>query len=905
MHHHWKVIFSPLKIATALFYLVLPVIFLLSIGGCDGGQSVTETPASDDRPPELTAAVDLPYEGPLTMTGFAEFNPAAVTVTPSIEHAAIAPDLGNVKIAMALSAKQLERLAKDGVVASPGLQEKEFFTLYEKARYANIPIFITSDSLLHSYHLLFSKVLRTAESEFFHPLLNDLNEALFARLDQFYAELQGGPWEEEALRTAAFIAVGGKLADPAFPVPDYCKDLVEAEFALIEAADGIHPSPLFPGLEMGEDYSQYKPRGHYTKSEALEAYFKNMMWYGRMTFRLDARAEGVAERETRMALLLVKALRNTGVGDRHALAVWSDLYDPTSFLVGRSDDLTVFDYMPLIDQVYGENPDLSTLVDEERLTAFLAASKEMPQPEILGLVLYEAEDVATETRGLRFMGQRFVADAYIFGQLTYDQVSDDEKRRGLPNGLDLFAAMGSPKAYQLLEGMNETTYLNYPEQMEKMQTWTASLSEDDWTETVYNAWLYTFYPLLEQHGEGYPQFMRSPAWQVKQLHTSLGSWAELKHDTILYAKQTYAEMGDGWSPTPPDPLPARGYVEPVPAFYSRLAALAAMTREGLAERNLLNNSDAESLKQIEDLALFLKETSEKQLAGVPLAFEEHARIRYYGGELEQLVMAAADSETLGADAISYMDEDPQAAVIADVATDLRPQGLDFSEPAALQVGVGRINDIHVIVPLVENDGSLTLQVAKGGIFSYYEFPWPASDRLTDEKWQALLDEGSNPPPPTWIESFYVSEGEEEELRRAISSFQRAWVEAVFYLSDRHIVSDYHQYGGGSALEKVRAEIATLQSQKRFEGRKLLGTDFRSYDRQSPTLAVVTVRESWEDILYGYEGPEHPAQSYDEEDMQELGKRGPYDINITYSLELDEEQGWLVTRIVTGSLRPAW
>lgn len=905
MHNYWKVKLSPVKFTAALFTMALLLLFTVSISGCSSDPSVTGLPDTADPSPEPTAAVELPYDGPLALTGFAEFKPTAVTVAPSIEHEAIAPNLGNVQVAMALSAKQRERLATEGVVASPGLQEKEFFTLYEKARYANIPIFITSDSLLHSYHLLFSKVLRTAESEYFLPLLKDLNEALFTRLDQFYAELQGGPWEEEALRTAAFIAVGGKLADPAFPVPNYCKDLVEAELALIEAADRIHASPLFPGLEMGEDYSQYKPRGHYTKSKALEAYFKNMMWYGRMTFRLDARAEGVAEMETRMALLLVKALRNTAVGERHALTVWSDLYDPTSFLVGRSDDLTVFDYLPLIDEIYGDNPDLSTLVDEEKLTAFLTASKEMPQPEILGLVLYEAEDVATETRGLRFMGQRFVADAYIFGQLTYDQVSDDDRRRGLPSGLDLFAAMGSPKAYELLGEMNDTTYLHYPEQMKKMQAWTASLSEDDWTETVYNAWLYTFYPLLELHGEGYPLFMRSPAWQVKQLHTCLGSWAELKHDTILYAKQTYAEMGDGWSPTPPDPLPAKGYVEPVPAFYSRLAALAAMTREGLAERNLLNNSDAESLKQIEDLALFLKEMSEKQLAGIALTFEEHQRIRYYGGELEQLVMASADTEAFGPDAVSYMDEDPQAAVIADVATDLRPQGLDFSEPAVLQVGVGRINDIHVIVPLVEEDGSLSLQVAKGGIFSYYEFPWPASDRLTDEKWQAMLEEGSNPPPPAWIEQFYVSEGEDEELRNAISSFQRAWVQAVFYLSDRYIASDYNQYGGGSALEQVRAEIAALQSQKRFEGRKLLGTDFRSYDRQSPSLAVVTVRESWEDTLYGYDGPEHPAQSYDEEDMREIGKRGPYDLNITYTLELDEEHGWLVTRIVKGNLRPGW
>ncbi len=62
----------------------------------------------------------------------------------------------------------MERLGKDGFVVNPG-NEKEFFSLYEKARYDNVPIFVTSDSLLHSYHLLFDKVLRAAEAEHFIP----------------------------------------------------------------------------------------------------------------------------------------------------------------------------------------------------------------------------------------------------------------------------------------------------------------------------------------------------------------------------------------------------------------------------------------------------------------------------------------------------------------------------------------------------------------------------------------------------------------------------------------------------------------------------------------------------------------------------------------------------------------
>ena len=869
--------------------------------------ATAETPPTPDVTPEAptTPPPDIPAVQPHARAAFAAYRPQPVNVVAALDQPAIAPDLSNVHVPMPLSADQLARLARDGVVASPGLQEKEFFTVYEKARYANVPIFVTSDSLLHVYHLMFNKTLRTAEVEYFYPLLQSLNRALIVTADAQYQQVRGTPWEDAALRTVAFIAVSGRIADAEFPIPAYAAALAQAEISNIENADGIIFSPLFPGLEFGEDYTQYIPRGHYTRSDALKAYFKSMMWYGRMTFRLKTDDLDVGRAETRSALLLVQVLRNTQVGERPALDVWADLYDPTAFLVGRSDDLTALDYIPVIDAVYGENPAVETLADDAKLDTFIAATDALPAPRILGLVIRETDDETEQTKGLRFMGQRFVPDAYIFRQLIYRNVGlPRDGRRGLPKGLDLFAAMGSERAYELLDAMGDTEYLNYVEQMEKMRAWTGSLTEEDWTETVYNTWLYTFYPLIEPPGAGYPTFMHSTAWLDKQLHTALGSWAQLKHDTILYAKQTYAEMGAGWMPTPPDPLPARGYVEPVPEFYARLAALATMTREGLASRRLLGAQDADSLTRIEDLALALKAMAEKQLSGIPLTEDEHHRIRFYGGELEHLVMASADRPEGEPDAIPYMDEDPQAAVIADVATDPDPEGYGIPGPIVLEVGVGRINEIHVVVPLVDEDGSLRLQVAKGGIFSYYEFPWPADDRLTDEKWQAMLDDGTAPPPPGWIESFYTPEGEYHDLQTTLYRFQRGWVNAIFYLDPQYVASDYNRMASGMALDFINAEIAALRGEKHFEGRQWIGTNYRSFDRQSADLAVVTVRETWQDTLYAYSRAEHPAETGDESDMQEIGARGPYTLDVTYTLERTGES-WTVTRIVVASARPAW
>ena len=845
--------------------------------------------APTERPHETpTAASTLQPTAdiiPREMPRFAQFKQTAVDVAPAMFHESIASDLNNVLVPFPLSAEQLSRLGVSGVVVSPGM-EKEFFTVYEQARYANVPIFVSSDSLLHSYHLIFDKVLRTSERQYFIPLLHELNAAMLAETDAQYQALQGTSWEEAALRSVAFIGVGSKLLDETVEIPGYAQELVAAELAKIDAAVGIEPSPLFPGLEFGEDYTQYIPRGHYTLSEELEAYFRSMMWYGRMTFRLKTKDPDVGRAETRAALLLVQAMQNAQVDGKPVLANWRDLYDPTAFLVGRSDDLTAFQYLDVITAVYGENPSLSTISDESRLDLFIEAANELPPPRILGLVISENDDVEEATKGFRFMGQRFVPDAYIMRELIWRNVGTATEPRQLPMGLDVMAAMGSDRAYTILDNLGETAYANYPEQMQKMRAWTGGLSADEWTETLYNGWLYTLQPLLAVPGAGYPQFMQSDAWLDKQLSTSLGSWAELKHDTILYAKQAYAEMGGGGY-RPPPPKEARGYVEPVPEFYARLTALAAMTRDGLQERGLLAEKDANSLERLIRLASAFQVMAEKELRGEPLSTDEAYLIRYYGGELEHLVMASGDVPDEDPLAQPFMDEEPQAAVIADVATapDYVRDGV--ADPTVLEEGVGRVDEIYVVVPAAAEDGTIFLQVAKGGVFSYYEFPWPAADRLTDDKWREMLDNGQAPDRPVWIDTFFTTETEFAGAQAAIYSFQSELNWALWDTAGDH-----------RAQQFLLPEVAALQAARQYIGRQWLHASYRSFDLQAPDAAVVTVRETWDDTLYNIAG-EMP-----EEGDPVVGHRGPFTLDATYTLTRSEN-GWEVTNLVYANEPPAW
>jgi hypothetical protein len=79
----------------------------------------------------------------------------------------------------------------------------------------------------------------------------------------------------------------------------------------------------------------------------------------------------------------------------------------------------------------------------------------------------------------------------------------------------------------------------------------------------------------------------------------------------------------------------------------------------------------------------------------------------------------------------------------------------------------------------------------------------------------------------------------------------------------------------------------------------MGVDFRSFDRQSEKMAVVTARVTWKDALYAFEG-DWPGYGEDP-----IAERGPYTLDVTYTLERGEYDRWQVTRGVYRNGPPDW
>ncbi len=661
---------------------------------------------------------------------FAPYSPGSVSLPGSYRGYSLPLDLSTVSglDQHNLTPTQQDALAANGFFVAPGT-EQTFDQTYRTLRGQGRSIFVTSDSALYAYQLLMGKVQRTAEREQLAPALLRLSQALLASAQSAYQGAQGSAAEGAAARALAFFAVAVRLQDPQAAIPSAVQSTVQQELSLIAAHQGVAASPLFarPGAEAHlQDYSQFEPRGHYAADPALAGYFEAMTWYGSVNLRLSDREE------TRTALIIVQILANTRVGSQQAFGVWESIYEPMTFFVGHTDDLNAYDYRNLCTSLFGGlSSDPLFFADEGRLNVFINSARAFPAPKINSVWVEPGQDPAAASLGWRFMGPRYALDADVLGQLTWDHVGTQSKPRILPQGLDLAAAMGSDEAYQALTDEGETAYDRYPAQMAQVRQSLSALPQAAWTQNLYWGTLSALQPLVDAKDARYPAFMRTQAWARKDLQTMLGSWAELKHDTVLSAKQA-----NDTGVAAPLAVGAPGYVEPDPELYARLAALTQMTENGLSSRSLLEPADRAALEQLQSMLAQLQTIAEHELAGQTLTSDEETFIGNYGDELQSLTLAAADGP-VGANQLNGA----QAAVITDVTT---------GGPSVLEEATGRIGHIYVVI---EAGGKLYL--AEGGVYSYYEFPWPASERLTDDQWRSQLDAQQAPPQPEWVQTFTI------------------------------------------------------------------------------------------------------------------------------------------------------
>ncbi len=653
------------------------------------------------RPRRIRAPVGLgllALSGVLCLRGM----PAAAQAAAPASIPANLSGVAHADKARRLSAAARANLTRDGAVVVGG-SERHFFALYDRNRYEGIPHFVALDPLLHLFHRKFDSLVMAAEMERGRPALQS-----FARKqsDRALALLQGPAGSQPAAAAALkWLAIYHTvprvlLTEPHLPDepidPRIAAD-VEREVKLIKAARGQGTSAVCPH---GLTYSRFQPRGHY-RGYALQGYFQAMMFYAECGFDVQRPAE------LGRALDIVRLIQAADPEERQLLTQVSELLGR---IAGPPDpgDLEPGSLAGWLDSSL---PPLPTAVSPEVLSRLQQRLHAVPAVRLPTFSPGPGAPDGSE-RSFHLLALGTLPDNVVLQRIGQAETP-------VPSALDVLAALGSATAREL----RQPALLPPPPSLAIVPSLAPPRS-------FYARWLALLAQVTRSPdpGERQPAFMRSPAFRTRLVRSAAGSYAELRHDTLLYVKQPLVMMEGGHEKELPASR-AAGYVEPRPDIYRRVGELlreaaALLPSPAAASRP---GSRPDSAPELLALLDFLTMVSELELADQPIPKAADDRLRDIGSELEALTRGHADRL-------------PDQALVADILT----LAGDGGPERALHIGIGNVDELWVVVP---RGGKRLL--TRGGVFSYYEFLAAPGERLDDTAWAERLDSGSPPPRPGW------------------------------------------------------------------------------------------------------------------------------------------------------------
>jgi len=696
-----------------------------------------------------------------------------------------------------LSPAGVKLLAQQKVLVT-GESFKQVFDPYIRS---GLPLFITSDSLLNAFRVLYvESVLRLERAN--ARRLPLLLRHIWDHLDKAAALFQESPELTAAAKRRARVILGTALRlleNEAAEMEPGVAALVAEEVAKVHAAKAMEKpawlGPPDPGF-LALDYSRFRPRGFYTKSEGLERYFRAVAWLQAIPFRVS--------KDEELLSVLILAFANVKKGPHENVADWSErlaFFRRFGEFVGTGDDWD----LQAARGFYSAGP-LSDY--RERYMKKASAGRDAPQSNDLIRIAPENPAEAAEPN-FRILSACRTPDAVFFHRTTDIRTFGFD--RTLPSGLDVATALGSSYAQSKVAFKDREKLLRTLDEAKVFFK----------GPNLYFDYMDCLAALLGKPEPDAPAFMSGEAWQAKSCQTVLGGWAQRRHTWALQAKKS-ATYDYGYY------VPPLGFVEPEPEFFARMARLAERTSNRLDQAGALRLDGATVAEEFRDLADWLEREGFDKTGfdaftelgdrpddvsrfgkagfflraighGMPSGFSDVAA--YYAEGIRRLRQAAAKAQEHGIPenkelqrclagagldiesrwrrfhdlcrgleilvhkqlrgvplskedgrfirgyggriagimfygGNSYYTPEDDAPRIVDVHSDPNSQRV-------LEVGVGRPRAIYVLYPYKGGE-----VLCRGAVMPYYEFQ--SATRLTDAEWKGLLDSEAAPELPEWV-----------------------------------------------------------------------------------------------------------------------------------------------------------
>lgn len=713
-----------------------------------------------------------------------------------------------------LSATELAFFKTNGFVVSERLGAPSFGDIYYKIWTDDLPVFVTTDSILQAWHRTFENMLIEIEELELSKALSDVLALRGLWIGEVWSKAGSGPLRESILDVDYFLTVAANLLQGSSNVPvmipgQQTEKRVQETLADINAYQPKEVALFGTNCVRIVDFSQFQPRGHYTKTETLKRYFKAFTWCSQVDFRLATFAPNKEDdlRQLGSAIVLRQLLYYFEDDLAEVIpeeqcwfiydAKWQTVDKVLTGLFGPADSMT----LPQLHKVLKSRGIRSaTQITSTNILADIQAellSGELGTQMILNGVQFSPLDETQLRlpRSLTFLGQRFTQDSWAMGQVVFDRVLWPTNEAGVtlfnkvlrrkPSALDVaFTVFGNDSVVRdiaaRIQATNGVPFRDgkpYQHNLAAVRSVIDAQNPAVWSGTLYDKWLSALRNLSnvpEGPGLAVPEVMKTRPWAMKDLNTQLAGWTQLRHDTLLYAKQSY---------TPPLACDyPDGFVEPRPEFYEVMRQLAEMMRtktsEVLATGTLQIQDPDWEITRLKTVSIEQAHQARNQflinfgncmgmLSG--MATHELAKRPFTDQEVE-FIKNLADATTNYTGARQYTGWYPQLFYKNVFA------GTDFHRHAGCDYPDGLIVDVHTDAPdpivgdpgvviheavgkvnmmLIAIDNGADRTVYAGPVLSHYEFEEPFPKRLTDEEWKARYNSSTMPPPPEWTRSYLV------------------------------------------------------------------------------------------------------------------------------------------------------
>lgn len=643
--------------------------------------------------------------------------------------------------------------------------QQAYFDIYFK----DLPVYVSADAILHAFHCSFNELMKEIE-KYIESGYYLRNGDVYSFRSHFYDDIEENITELAALDTSELYKQIINDLDVYFSTPesfynDYISSVFEENKQTIEAImnlidkETLSEFELFAGTPRKIDFSQFKPRGHYVNKDRygddLIKYFKTMMWFGRTDLYITKPlhqdptyipTDQDIKRQTILSALIAETI--TMNGDTSSLyKYYSFIKDFINLFTGAPDHITVDDIAGIMKSMNIKHA--AELIDDTKYDTFraellkLGNSKQLYSSHILMSDIGMSEQVDPPVI-FELFGQRPTIDNYISAQVVYDQILyfGNKIPRMLPSTLDILFALGNDASIQLLQ--KELEQYKYSSNLASVRYLISTYDTEFWNSSIYSTWLSaikSLNPPLDR--SNLPEFMQTAAWQQKNMNTQLASWIELRHDFLLYAKQSYTD--DMICDFP------YSYVEPVPDLYARIGiVMEKLERFAKSNNNIIyprfftnwidvcKNLKQLSFKELNGIApdslenLFLKKMVNRVFS-CPNYLEGWYVDLFYNNLT--LLNGIGNFEGAGTEIDSTCLKNEK--IVADFHTSPTDEG-GAEVGWVMHGGTGPMN--LAVVTVKTPAGNYRSYV--GAVMSYYETVTEGFERLTNDDWDKIFDNGT-------------------------------------------------------------------------------------------------------------------------------------------------------------------